>query len=202
MLTRVILIRHGQTEYNRTRRYCGSSDPFLNAKGRSQARRLAARLRQVAVDRVYASDLRRAVQTARIIFGDRPVAKRRELREIDFGVFEGLTYGRIMARYGAVYQRWLADPFGTRVPSGESGRDLFVRATKELERIVRRERGGTVALVAHQGAIGALMCHILGYGPGHFWSVDQDSCGLTVIDFMDGMAPHIVCMNDVRHLHD
>jgi len=96
MSTTLILIRHGQTDANKQRRYCGAYDCDLNENGRAQARKLNELLRKEVIDQVYSSDLERAMQFSKKIFGDKKINVLSDLREIDFGIFDGLTHEEIM----------------------------------------------------------------------------------------------------------
>ncbi len=119
-MTRILLVRHGRTEDAAARRYSGRRDVPLDEYGREQARILAGRLAGEAIDLALTSDLARAVLTAGIILGGRPVSAVPDprLREIDFGLWEGLTHEEILARDGEAYRRWLDDPMAP-IPSGE-----------------------------------------------------------------------------------
>ena len=99
MATRLILIRHGETDYSTEKRYCGLTDVCLNKRGIEQAEGLCQKLGEEDVDKVYSSDLRRASEFAKIVFKNKEIEPAPEFREINFGIFEGLTYEEIMARY-------------------------------------------------------------------------------------------------------
>jgi len=150
---RLILIRHGETDWNRKKRYMGSADPDLNATGILQARRLRRRMEDVQVDRVYCSPLRRAAHFARVVFGRRRPVSRKGFREMDFGVMEGLTYREGMSRYPKIYGDWLADPENHTLPRGERMSHFRKRVMSSLRRVVAATPGGTVAVVTHGGVI-------------------------------------------------
>ena len=98
-MVRLLLIRHGQTNYNSQNRYCGFSDPPLNDTGIWQCRQIPARLKDSKIDKVYSSDLLRARQTAEIIFGNNSIEETTDLREMNFGLFEGLKYEQLIEKY-------------------------------------------------------------------------------------------------------
>lgn len=118
-MVRLILIRHGETDYSSQHRYCGFSDPPLNDKGIWQCQQLAARLKDTKIDKVYSSDLVRARQTAEIIFGGRPIEETADLREMNFGLFEGLKYEQLIEKYPELYKSWIDDPEKVITPNGE-----------------------------------------------------------------------------------
>ena len=156
--TRILAIRHGETDWNRNGRLQGHADIALNAAGRWQARRLAAALEHESPVAIYASDLQRAVQTAQ------PLAQRHGLevvvdaglRERGFGAFEGLDYAEVARRWPEANERWRRrDPeFGA--PGGETLNAFYARATAAVARLAGRHPGQTVAVVAHGGVMDCL----------------------------------------------
>ena len=194
---RILLIRHGETDWNRTGRYQGHSDTDLNAKGRLQARKLCRRLAGERIDAVYASDRKRTINSARMIFSAHTVKTRSGLREISFGIFEGLTYKEIMKKYPELHTKWAADPFGVKIPRGEMPAAFKRRVLRAFKEIAHRAVRGTVAIVTHGGVINVLVDELLGGGtrqdfvPGH--------TSLTMIEFVKGKA-RAVLLNDAAHL--
>jgi broad specificity phosphatase PhoE len=151
VVTTILLARHGETEWNREGRWQGWADPPLNDLGRAQARELAEQLRETPFDAVYASDLRRAHETAAILAVPHGVAivTDADLREIDVGAWSGLTRAEITERF----------PGGDR-PGGETRDQHGVRVLAAVERIARAHPGGRVLVVAHGGCVRALQRHL------------------------------------------
>ena len=150
--TRLLLARHGETDWNRTGRWQGQADPPLNDAGRRQAAALAEQLVGDGVAAIYSSDLRRASETARVV-GDRlglPVVERPDLREIDVGSWSGLTRDEVRERFPDGFARWLDGEIGH---DGESREQLTTRVVAAIERIAAEQAGGTVLVVTHGGAI-------------------------------------------------
>lgn len=164
MSTKIILIRHGQTKANAQRKYIGSTDARLDATGRRQARRLGQRLAQIKIDCVYASSALRAKEFARIVFSGRRIRLAAGLREIHFGIFEGLNHEELMKRYRAVYCRWLKHKFAAPVPGAEPLADFRKRVFRELNTIAGRHPGKTVAIVTHAGPIRMIIKRIPALG--------------------------------------
>jgi len=156
MATKLILIRHGSTDWNIEKRYSGLIDIGLNDKGKKEARCLYKRLKQEKVNKVYASDRKRAIQTARIIFKGLKIEKIPDLREVHFGCFEGLTHEEIMKKHGKIYKRWLNNPFCVAVPGGEDLKDFRKRVINAVRKIISLNRNKTVAVVCHGGTISIL----------------------------------------------
>ena len=147
-MTTVLLVRHGETDWNREHRWQGWADVPLNGLGREQAAELAARLRGVALDAVYSSDLRRARETAELVAAEHglPVIPDAGLREIDVGSWSGLTRPGIEERYGG---GWPAD--------AETSEAHAARVRAAAAEILRAHPAGTVLLVTHGGTIRALL---------------------------------------------
>jgi 2,3-bisphosphoglycerate-dependent phosphoglycerate mutase len=162
--TRILLIRHGETDWNATGRIQGQSDIPLNASGREQARRVAQRLASEPVQALYSSDLARAYETATIIgqpLGLTVVTSLR-LRERQYGAWEGLTSAEIQARYPEQFAEWRARSTDFAPPQGETTTQLLSRALTELQTIARRHARELVVVVTHGGLCYVLINHLLG----------------------------------------
>ncbi len=187
-MTRLILIRHGETDYNLEKRYCGFGNPPLNSKGIWQAKKLAVRLKGLNVDRVYSSDLDRAYETAKIIFRNNSIEKAKDLREMNFGLFEGLKHEEIIKTHAKLYRNWIDNPLRVKVPSGEGLVELERRVKKRLFLILCQDVGKTIALVSHGGPIKIILCQALKFGLESFWKVEQEIGTLRIIDYPEGVA--------------
>ena len=151
-MTRVLLLRHGQTEWNQAKRLQGHLDAPLTALGQTEAQRVGESLREVAVDQIWSSDLGRATHTRDIAFQGRG-RSHCLFRERRYGVFEGLTRADAQRRYPRVWARSRgADP-DYRPPGGESRRQFVARIGAALWCLHRLHRGQTVAVVTHGGFI-------------------------------------------------
>jgi broad specificity phosphatase PhoE len=159
--TRILLARHGETEWNRLGRWQGHADPPLNDLGRRQAEMLAAQLAGDGITAIYASDLRRASETAAIVAGHLGLAvtEERALREIDVGSWSGLTRDEVRERFPEGFARWQAGEIGH---DGETREQLQTRVVAAVESIAHRHPAQTVLVVTHGGAIRALRRHAAG----------------------------------------
>ena len=197
MGTKIFLIRHGQTEGNAKKQYCGLLDLELNENGRLQAEKLARRLEKDSIHRIYASDRKRAIQSARIIFKGRRINKIAGLREINFGIFEGKSHQEIRESNADIYDKWLSDPYNTVVPGSESLLDFQGRVTRALEAIVLANSNKTAAIVCHGGTISIILSRI--NGSKNFWELIPGSASLNVIEYR-GKRAEITRFNDSSHL--
>ena len=169
-VTTILLARHGETDWNRDGRWQGWSDPPLNETGRAQAQLLAEQLRSTPFDAVYASDLRRAFETAEIVAATHglDVVADAGLREIDIGSWSGLTREEIDERFG-----------GER-PDGESREQHAARVLAAVERIARANPGRRILVVTHGGTMRALHGHV-SETPFH----PVANCGVLELHFRD-----------------
>ena len=203
-MTRVYLVRHGETEWNATGRWQGFSDVPLNDVGRVQAQLVAQRVQHIdeSFAAIYSSDLLRAWDTA-VAIGNvldlQPVAEP-DLREIDIGWWGGLTREEIEARDTGFLAR--VDQ-GEDLPRGgaETMTDLYTRASAALERVGAKYAGSTVILVAHGGTVRALLEHARKNG-AVTWPWTFDSIGntsISIIEHTDGQW-RILAINDMQHI--
>lgn len=197
MPTKLILIRHGQTHWNLKRRYCGFNDIDLNDKGKKQAKKLRQRLAGEKIHKVYSSDRKRTVQTAKIIFNGLKIEEIPQLREIHFGCFEGLTHNEIIKKYRAIYKNWLKDPFNNVIPDGETLSDFRKRIVTVFRKIISLDRGKTIAVVCHGGSISIFVTHIL--KTNNFWKYIPHSASVSIIEYRNNKA-RIKLFDDIKHL--
>jgi probable phosphoglycerate mutase len=161
-VTELLLVRHGETDWNRERRFQGHADPPLNETGREQALGLAAQLAGEGIELVYTSDLARARETAEIVAArlGADVRSLRELREIDVGEWEGLTWPEIEERYPEGARSWRDRGYGWE--SGETYDELGERVVAALRRIAADHPTKRVLVVGHGGTIRATRAFIEG----------------------------------------
>ena len=161
-MTELLLVRHGETDWNRERRFQGHADPPLNEAGREQARELADRLAGEDIVAVYTSDLLRARETAEIVAAvlDADVVALRELREIDVGSWQGLTWPEIEERHPDGVARWHEDGHGW--DSGETYEQLGERIVAALGEIASNHPGQRILVVGHGGTVRAARAFVEG----------------------------------------
>lgn len=167
----IILIRHGQTEHNRKRVFQGSIDTPLNDEGIKQAELIKSALAGEIADIIFTSSLKRAVDTAQIIsgsMGNPPIYKERDLREIDFGLFEGLTYHEICEKYPHEAKKLSEEALNYHFPEGESITDFFIRIKEFFYRLLLEDYE-KVVVVTHEGCIRAMLSCICVNSIDLFW---------------------------------
>lgn len=202
MSCRLILVRHGETAWNKELRFQGHTDIPLNTQGEEQARSLSLRLATIRFDAVYASDLKRARMTADILVAAHtlPVQELTELREINFGQWEGLTIKEIQARYDREIKDWWSSPLTTRVPGGETFAEVVNRNMDAVKYIFSRHPDGQVLVVAHGGAIRSIIGSVLGIDLNQYWRLRQDNTALNIIELPEWGKGILILFNDCSHL--
>jgi broad specificity phosphatase PhoE len=201
-MTCIVLVRHGQTEWNRVERFRGRADVPLNETGLVQAeatgRRVAAEWRPTAV---YSSPLSRAVETAEAIAKhfDLPVQIHAGLSDIDYGQWQGLTPDEAKTLWPEIVDAWYNAPQLAFIPGGETLDEVRARGLTTVRELAARHEGQTIALVGHTVINRAILLAVLGLGTHRFWRLKQDTCAINVFE-TEGNDFTVVSLNDTCHL--
>ena len=200
-MMRLILVRHGQTEWNANGRYQGQSNVALSELGRRQAECLAACFPAQGLDAIYSSDLDRARETAECVgrkFGV-PVQPEPAFRELSFGDWEGLTYQEISTRWPEEANKLFTAPDELKIPNGETFQDLQKRALAKIDALCKEHADKNVAVFAH-GAINKTILSGLMHIPLHYlWSIRQDNTAVNILRLDDGYVT-VELINGTFHL--
>ena len=193
------LIRHGQTDWSREKRYCGSrTDMALNETGRAQAQRLSNKLSGKIFTGVYTSPMKRTREFCEIALGVAAGRMEPGLCELDFGDFSGHTHDELMACYPEQYGNWLKNPFTAGIPGGENLKDFEIRVSRAWKDILEQSHG-TVAVVAHGGPLRLILAEVLGLDKNDIWSIRQDEACLNIVE-AEGGKTRVTLLNDISHL--
>jgi alpha-ribazole phosphatase len=200
-MTRLLLVRHGSTAWNAQSRYQGRSDISLNEDGREQVKLLAERLRTEEIDAFYASDLRRAWETAEAIAAhhDLPIHAAPRLQEIGFGAWEGKTHEQIKEDDPESLDRWYDDPIHASPPGGETLKEVTRRVEAAYQGVMDRHPEETVLIAAHGGTLRVLLCLALGVPPQKYWQFRFDVASLSELNTYD-KGTVLSALNDTSHL--
>ena len=198
---RLLIGRHGETEWNAEGRIQGHTDVSLSEKGRYQARAVAHRLANTPIELAYCSDLSRSYETAQIILGERdvPLHLTQQLREYHKGVFEGLTAAEMKTRYPQLYAASLLPDLDFAPTGGESIRQSSARMAGLIADIRERHQTETALIVGHGGSLRAVIVSLLGLPLEATWRFVMANCGLSIIHtFPDNAVLRLY--NDTSHL--
>ncbi|WP_322743757.1 histidine phosphatase family protein [Vasconcelosia minhoensis] len=206
---RLLLVRHGETDWNRDQRFQGQIDVPLNPTGQEQAARAADFLKEIPIHAAVSSSMLRPKQTAEKILAFHPkvsLARSQALWEISHGAWEGKFEADIEAAYPGLLSQWQTAPETVQMPEGENLQQVWQRAIAAWQDIVAAHSGGdqpqTVLVVAHDAINKAILCHVTGLGPEHFWQFKQGNGAVSVIDYPAGAnsVPMLSAANITMHL--
>lgn len=200
-MTKLIFIRHGQTEWNVLGRYQGQTDVALSPLGVEQAQKLAANFPVDKIEAVYASDLKRAMTTAKCV-ADRfrlSVTPCKSLRELNFGDWEGLTYDEIVAKWPEALSNFFQHPDILKIPHGESFPELRARALACVEKIVAKHPEETVAVVAHGAILRTILTAALHMDLKYVWTIRQFNTAVNIVTYTES-GTTVELINGTGHL--
>jgi broad specificity phosphatase PhoE len=194
-------VRHGQSTWNQEHRIQGQQDPPLSDEGRQQARLVGARLGGRRFAGFYASDLKRAFETAEVIGTSLGMAPEpnESLREIYLGEWEGLRTDEIAVRFPAAWASWVEEPDWDCVPGGEGAAAFDARVGSALDQILGRHPHGNILVVTHGGVIQIALHRIVGRPSRGLFPFKIQNASISVIERRDGRMV-IGGVNDVGHL--
>ena len=203
---RLLLVRHGETDWNREGRFQGQIDIPLNANGRSQAEAAGRFLAPVTIHRAYTSCMARPRQTAEAILAAHPgvpLTSSTGLVEIGHGLWEGRLEQEIAEGWPELLADWKRAPETVQMPEGENLQQVWDRSLATWQRIAAGlDADETALVVAHDAVNKTILCGLLGLGPADIWAIKQGNGGVTVIDYPNGAhgRPVVAAMNLTQHL--
>jgi len=200
-MAKLLIVRHGQTEYNHTQKFVGHTDVDMSPEGYRQITLLSKRLEKNKIDVVCSSNLRRAVSTAQIITTGRALAITHcpELREINYGDAEGLTYDEITRDFPLVGKAMVEQSCLISFPHGECFDDLEVRIHRFIKDLDRYTPEQTVLITGHSGPLTLMICFLLGAPKESWWHLHMDNAGLSIVNTY-GEGAILNLFNDISHL--
>ncbi|MGA1409984.1 MAG: histidine phosphatase family protein [Prochlorotrichaceae cyanobacterium] len=202
---RLLLVRHGETQWNREQRFQGQIDVPLNDNGLAQADKVAQFLQDVPLDFAITSPLLRPKQTAEAIVAHHPGVELTDepgLKEIGHGLWEGKLESEIVAEYGDLLADWKAHPETVQMPEGENLQQVWDRSVAAWEKIVETAPAGSTGLVvAHDAVNKVILCSVLGLAPKDIWAIKQGNGGVTIVDYSGkpNSKPVLQAMNITTH---
>lgn len=200
--SRLIVIRHGETDYNRNQQLQGRGlDAPLNETGHNQARAVAEYLKSYRIDRVVSSSMLRARQSAGYISGltGRELISHADLDEMNFGRFEGKNLGEISSDIEDIHQKWKRGEVSLPVPGGESPAEVLERADGRIRLYLKEYQGDNIALVIHGRLIRILLSHWIGLGLQNMEQIAHANCGVNQLSW-NGGGFEVIYLNKTDHL--
>jgi len=196
MARRLILARHPKAAAQQAGRFLGSTDLPLDDDGRAEATAIGRAIGEMSISRALTSPLRRTAETAAILGVDAAIDP--DLREVDFGRWEGLSFGEIARADPKLVDRWARFDLDFSFPEGENLGE-FVKRTSDVADRLAADSEDTILAVTHGGVIRAMICHLLGLDPKQYLLFEIDPASLTTIDVSTGRGV-LVGLNDTCHL--
>ena len=197
----IILVRHGETEWNVKKIFRGRKDIGLSDKGFKQAEYLGKYLSDMDIEAIYSSPLRRAIDTAnqiakfqsqnKIIFTD-------DLVDFNYGEWEGKSEDEVKEKYGSLFEEWYNEPSSLKIPGGEKLNDVRERALRLIDEVINKYKK-RVVLVSHRVVNKVLICALLELDHSHFWNIKLDLGGITVFNYQDSRFI-LIKHNDTTYL--
>ena len=201
-MTRIYLIRHGETEWNRTGRLQGNANVLLSPEGIRQAKLLAEHAPFHTVDAIYSSDLSRAVKTAEILAAkfNLPVIQERGLREMNFGDWEGRPISELASEMPNGFEKFFTKPDKVHPPNGETFLQCQARVMTAFEEIIADNDEQNIVVVSHGAAIRLILCAVLVMPIRKMWAISQFNMAVNILCIEDGNAV-VELVNSTMHLY-
>ncbi len=200
-MTQIILVRHGQTPWNKDKIFRGTVDVPLNDQGREEAELAGEWLQKEKIHAAYSSPLSRARDTAAAICGHHKlqVADLPGLGDINYGEWQSLPLTEVKQVYSDLYHQYETAPQTVRFPRGETLEEVRTRAWAAVEEVVQRHPDEVVLLAAHRAVNKVLIAQFIGLDNSHFWRIGQDTTAINRFHLV-GDTWHIITVNDICHL--
>ncbi len=200
-MTSFVLIRHGQTGWNKEARFRGRIDIDLDETGMRQAQAVGERFAQSELAAIYSSPLKRAMATAE------PIGRRLGLQivpleginDMNFGSWQGRSIDEVKEQDKELFDLWRYSPDKLSIPGGETLDDVRQRVTATMDDLAAKHENDTVLLVTHRVVCKVLLCHLLGLDNSHFWQIAQDTTAVNRFQVVGGRST-VTLINDTCHL--
>ena len=199
-MLRLYFMRHGETVWNTERRYQGMTDIELSEEGLRQAECAAKRFKNIKIDKIYASPLKRAMKTAEKIAAEKglEIISEDDFREIHFGEWEGKTVPELTEKYGESYTNFIREPHKYGFPGEGSVENVINRIKPGIDRLIAEEKGN-VLIVSHGGIIRLMIMYIMGLDSSWFTKMWINNTGVSIVEIKNDRKL-LLTLNDSAHL--
>ena len=200
-ITKVYVVRHGQTAWNLEEVFRGRADIPLDDTGKKEVHLAGAALKHETIHAVYSSPLSRSMETAENIakFQDVDVAPLDAIIDISYGDWEGKPLAEVQENFPQLYERWLKAPHKVRFPNGETLAEVGGRAMNAVKQLVARHKDENIALVAHRVPNKVICCALIGIDLSNFWRIQQDTASTNLFTYKDDQWI-VSYLNDTSYL--
>ena len=200
-MTKLYLVRHGQTAWNLGEIFRGRADIPLDETGRKEVHLLGETLKGETLHAIYSSPLSRSIETAENIakFQKIPVTPLEAIIDISYGEWEGKPLEEVRKNCPDLYQLWVQEPHKVTFPGGESLNGVSSRAIDAIKGLVKKHNDENIALVAHRVPNKVICCALLGIDNSHFWRIQQDTASMNLFKYKDGVWI-VSLLNDTSYL--
>lgn len=200
-MTKIYLLRHGETTGNLEQRYEGQLNSHLSENGIKDSQLLAQAIKNIPFSAIYSSDLNRSYETAKGIadLQGLAVAKVPGMRERKYGQWEGLTFTEIKEKWPELYNTWLHDPALAIIPEAETLTELQKRGVNALEKIAANHKEDTICVVGHGAINRTILFHYMNLELDNFWRVKQNNCCINIIS-LEARHPVVIVLNNTWFL--
>ncbi|MCU0821717.1 MAG: alpha-ribazole phosphatase [Spirochaetes bacterium] len=181
----VLLIRHGETDLNREGRFAGTTDTGLNKTGKKQIKNLRKKLKNENIEMIYSSNLKRCIETVKILNLKAGVNYSNKLQEMNFGRWEKLNFKEIEMNYRNEVEKWKTDWINYVIPKGESFAEMSKRVIDEFERIKKNYTGSRIAIITHGGCVRTILGHYVVNSVKDSWKFFISNGSLSRLSFDD-----------------
>jgi broad specificity phosphatase PhoE len=198
---KLIIVRHGQTEWNKEEIFRGRADIPLDEIGLKQANAVAENLCHLNIKTIYSSPLKRALAMAQAIGKKvrlKPIIEN-DFIDFDFGQWQGLTLAQVRKEVPSLYRQWLKNPGKVIIPGGENLSLVRERVAHALSKVLDKQVNGDIVIVTHRIINKILLCIIFSLNNSYFWKIKQDVGSINIVDYTEGFAS-IVSLNDTCHI--
>lgn len=186
-MTKVYVVRHGQTAWNLEEVFRGRADIPLDETGKTEVHLAGQALQNETIHAIYSSPLSRSMETAENVakFHKIPVSPLEAIVDISYGDWEGVRLKEVAEKYPDLYSLWLKEPHSIRFPNGESLEEVRMRTMGAVEKLLLNHPNETIVLVAHRVPNKVICCTLLGLDNSHFWRIQQDTASTNLFIHKD-----------------
>ncbi|MBO3445016.1 histidine phosphatase family protein [Clostridium sp. CCUG 7971] len=189
-MTKLILVRHALTNDNQDSRLSGHIDSMVSEEGKKQIKKLTNYLKNVHIDKIYTTTSKRTKDTVYELSNLKSmnIIEKENLKEINFGDFEGMTFDEIKSKHPEEFQKMINEGYNYKYPNGESLIMTYGRVAKEVDEIILNNKDKTVLICSHGGTIRNIITHLISSSYEYHWNFRIDNASISILEVENGFA--------------